>query len=89
MAHFSRTLLLAIAAANFAGSVAQAAVMPGKSAGDFSSTLADALGLGGALTELTSMIADLPEASTWALMIVGLGVIGITTRRQRARPNFA
>ena len=31
-----------------------------------------------------NMAASVPEAATWALMLIGMGVIGVTLRRRRA-----
>ena len=33
----------------------------------------------------TGVVSDVPEPSTWAMMIVGFGAIGVATRRRRRR----
>lgn len=42
---------------------------------------------GGSLT--TTAIGAVPEPVTWAMMVVGLGALGLVLRRQRTRLSFA
>ena len=37
----------------------------------------------GTITEYTIALADVPEPASWAMMLAGFGIVGLTARRQR------
>ncbi|WP_159065871.1 PEPxxWA-CTERM sorting domain-containing protein, partial [Acinetobacter baumannii] len=39
--------------------------------------------------ELDNVVFAVPEASTWALMLVGFGMVGAATRYRRRKTNVA